>query len=86
MLLRTLPEHYTSDSVFTWFALMTPEAMKDNLSKLGIAEQYSFDRPGVAPKPHVVESFTGIKAILEDIETFVAPYPARAKDIMGGKG
>jgi len=86
VLLRTLPDHYTADSTFTWFALMTPGDMQKNLTKLGIAEKYTYERPGVVPPTHVVESFTAIKAILNDNTSFSSPYATRAKDVMEGKG
>ncbi|KIJ55788.1 hypothetical protein M422DRAFT_152180 [Sphaerobolus stellatus SS14] len=86
LFLRTLPEHFTDDSVFTWFPLMTPEAMKENLSKLGVSEKYSFERPGVAPKVQVVESFTAIKDILDNNASFTTPYTSRAKDVIESRG
>ncbi|KAF8519048.1 linoleate diol synthase [Hysterangium stoloniferum] len=81
LLLRTLPHDYTENSTFTWFPLMTPEAMEKNLTKLGIADKYSFDRPGRAPGPHIVESYAAVNSIVRDRATFHTPYVPRVQQI-----
>ncbi|KAF8512919.1 linoleate diol synthase [Gautieria morchelliformis] len=86
LLLRTLPAHYTYDSVYTWFALMTPEAMKTNLTKLGVAEKYTFSRPDRSEHPHVVNTFSGVSSVLKDRVSFRASYVGRAKEIIPGRG
>ncbi|KIM34230.1 hypothetical protein M408DRAFT_59813 [Serendipita vermifera MAFF 305830] len=45
LLLRTLPEHYPSNSVYTWFSMLTPDVMQTNLTRLGKAKHYTFERP-----------------------------------------
>jgi hypothetical protein len=82
VLLRTLPNHYTANSTFTWFALMTPEAMQDNLTKLGIVKSYSFERPGQTYDPIMVNKFKAAKAILQDRVSFGATYGERAREVM----
>jgi cytochrome P450 len=86
LLLRTLPQHYTANSCFTWFALMTPEAMQDNLTKLGVAKSYAFEMPGQAHRPVVVGKFKPAQAILDDHTSFGSRFVERAKQIMQGSG
>jgi linoleate 10R-lipoxygenase len=84
--LRTLPAHYTYDSVYTWFALMDPKEMKTKLTKLKIAEKYSFTRPDRSEHAHVVNTFSGVSSILRDGAAFRASYVERAKEVIPGRG
>ncbi len=56
LLLRTLPNNYTDNSMYTWFPLMTPGAMKPHLTKLNVINKYSLERPKtVVPARNVTE-------------------------------
>ena len=52
LLLRTLPRHYSEDSVYTYFAFMTPDAMQKNLNKLGVLKHYDLNRPQPQMRTH----------------------------------
>ncbi|KAH6915985.1 heme peroxidase [Coprinopsis sp. MPI-PUGE-AT-0042] len=39
LLLRTLPQDYSENSVYTFFAMMTPDSMKTNLTKINKMDQ-----------------------------------------------
>ncbi|KAF8496603.1 hypothetical protein BU17DRAFT_103421 [Hysterangium stoloniferum] len=60
---------------------MTPEAMEKNLTKLGIADKYSFERPGRAPGPHIVESYAAVNLIVRDRAMFHTPYVPHVQQI-----
>ncbi|KAG8794414.1 hypothetical protein FRC17_008302, partial [Serendipita sp. 399] len=87
LLLRTLPEHYPADSVWTWFSMLTPETMRDNLVRLGKAEKYSFDRP--SPKS-VVTPVEDAAAVLDLTSRggrgLRSTYATKAREIIEGGG
>lgn len=47
VLMRTLPNHFPEDSVYTWFPMTTPAEMKKALA--ANPEGWSFDRPAIPP-------------------------------------
>ena len=79
LLLRTLGTQYTSNSVYTWFPLHTPDAMKVFLAKLqkdnvqsvtsfpgeGL---YGFEKPSNAPKLVIQKSYEVVRVVLENSE------------------
>jgi len=83
LLLRTLPRDYSEDSVYTYFAFMTPDAMQKNLDKLGVLKQYGLQRP--QHQMQQIHHFThnrDIVQILENPADFGTPYPERASRIL----
>ncbi|GLB41915.1 putative animal haem peroxidase [Lyophyllum shimeji] len=86
LLLRTLPDHYTENSVYTFFPLMTPDAMKTHLKKLKVLDQYDLNRPASRMKVQTVSSYPQVADILKNNETFTTPYAARATRVISGKG
>ncbi|KAL0953741.1 hypothetical protein HGRIS_004930 [Hohenbuehelia grisea] len=83
---RTLPSHYTKNSVYTFFPLMTPESMKKYLGDLNVADKYDIARPGIEPKPAVTKAYTEVGQILKNKEGFSTPYAAQAAQVVHGKG
>lgn len=85
LLLRTLPNHFTENSTYTFFPMMTPEAMKLVLTKLNLLDQYDLSRP--KPKSPVVkiEGSIRVESILKD-NNFTKPYADRAARVIKGKG
>jgi linoleate 10R-lipoxygenase len=83
--MRALPNHYTADSTYTWFPLMTPEAMQGVLTKLGDAQVYSLKRPLEATDAVVVSEYREAKQVLED-EKFGPLWTGRAEKVIRGKG
>ncbi|MCV2423659.1 hypothetical protein LNV47_24045 [Paucibacter sp. DJ4R-1] len=74
LLLRTLPRHYNYNSVHGLFPFFTPESTKENLTKLGLANLYDFNRPNEAPIPKPLNNFTAIKHVSNDITKYKVPY------------
>jgi hypothetical protein len=48
--------------------------MKGSLAGLGIAEQYTFDRPSAPPECKILNTFTGIKYVFGDPTRFKVIY------------
>jgi hypothetical protein len=65
---------------------MTPESMKENLTKLKIDHKYSFTRPDHTEHPHVVDRFSAVSSILKNRTSFYASYVERAKEVIPGRG
>lgn len=86
LFLRTLPEHFTENSVYTWFPLMTPDAMKVNLTKLNQINKYDLARPGSNATPVTVKGHSEVTQILADTAGFKQPYSKRASTVVSGKG
>ncbi|KAH8108866.1 linoleate diol synthase [Phellopilus nigrolimitatus] len=86
LFLRTLPGEYTSDSTYTWFPLMTPDAMTGYTDKLGVRERYNFDRPTAAPVTHVVSEYPLVAGMLKDTAAFRPPYANRVGAVVKGHG
>ncbi|KAG6813888.1 hypothetical protein H0H92_006295 [Tricholoma furcatifolium] len=86
LLLRNLPNNYTENSVYTFFPLMTPEAMETHLKKLKVADQYDLSRPKTQPVVEVVSSYPQVADIKKNPTVFASPYAARAARVLSGKG
>ena len=86
LFLRTLPNNFTENSVFTFFPLMTPDAMKTNLTKLDVVHQYDLARPTTKKATEVISTHATVASILKDKEGFIAPYKARVDRVLRGKG
>jgi len=74
LLTRHLPRHYPFNSVYSCFPFFTPQKMKDSLTKQGLAERYTYDRPVATPIPKVLNTFTGIKYVFNDHHRFRTMY------------
>lgn len=62
------------NSVYGCFPFFTPQKMKDSLTKQKIADRYTFTRPVATPVPKILNTFTGIKAVLNDPTKFNVAY------------
>ena len=86
LFLRNLPNHFTENSVYTFFPLMTPDSMKTNLSKLDKLDQYDLARPIPKKATVVINTHATVASILKDKEGFIAPYKSRVDRVLKGKG
>ncbi|KAI0269044.1 linoleate diol synthase [Russula aff. rugulosa BPL654] len=85
LILRGLPGEFTENSIYTWFPLQTPEAMKGFLTDLGIAGRYSLSRPGNAPVVAVARDYNDVKQILGS-DRFRPSYGDKAARVISGEG
>jgi len=66
--------------------LMTPDAMKTNLTKLDVLDQYDLARPATTKATEVINTHAIVSSILKDKEGFIAPYKSRVDRVLKGKG
>ncbi|KAH7914862.1 heme peroxidase [Hygrophoropsis aurantiaca] len=86
LFLRTLPDQFDKDSVYTWFPLMHPSAMKTNLTKLHKINGYSLELPKSTNQPITkVDGYVEVGEVLKN-DKFEAEYIGRAKEVIKGKG
>ena len=86
LFLRTLPNDYTENSVYTFFPLMTPESMKTNLTKLNLLDKYDLSRPQTRTPLKIVSDHAEVVKLLNDKESTSKPYAARVARVIKGKG
>ncbi|KAG6844776.1 hypothetical protein H0H87_003894 [Tephrocybe sp. NHM501043] len=86
LLLRNLANNYTENSVYTFFPLMTPDAMETHLKKLKLLDQYDLSRPKNQPSLTTVNSYPQVGDILNDRTAFTSSYAQRAVRVLKGKG
>lgn len=70
LFLRAFPRHFKANSVYAHFPLVVPSANKAILTKLGIAGQYSWDKPEVIPPLTLVTSYAAAKTVLDNQADF----------------
>lgn len=70
MLLRAFPNHIGSDSVYAHFPLVVPSENEAIHKKLGINENYTYDRPTYVPTPTFIGSYKACRSILENKADF----------------
>ncbi|KAJ3493551.1 hypothetical protein NLJ89_g10993 [Agrocybe chaxingu] len=86
LFLRTLPDHFTENSTYTFFPLMTPESMEVILKNLEVADQYDLSRPKYKSAPVFVEGYSRVSAVLKNKEGFTTPYKTRVDRVIQGPG
>ncbi|KAG2138289.1 heme peroxidase [Suillus clintonianus] len=86
LLLRTLPNDYTADSIYTWFPFMHPERMEGYLKDLDKLDGYSLARPKPRGPCTNVTNYVEVGQVLLSTTKFVPEYIERAAEIIKGKG
>jgi hypothetical protein len=62
------------NSTYGVFPFFTPSKMKESLTRLGLAERYTFDRPVPTPRPVILHDFTAINVAFNDPVRFKSAY------------
>ncbi|PGH27261.1 hypothetical protein AJ80_00971 [Polytolypa hystricis UAMH7299] len=70
LFLRAFPNHFKQDSVYAHFPFVVPSENKEILSKLGIEDKYSFEKPVRHGHPTMINSHLACKSILENQTDF----------------
>ena len=86
LLLRTLPNDYTVDSIYTWFPFVHPESMEGFLKNLDKLDGYSLERPKPRVPPTIVNNYVDVAKVLHSPDKFVPEYVDRAALVIQGKG
>ncbi|GJN92760.1 hypothetical protein Rhopal_005798-T1 [Rhodotorula paludigena] len=74
LLIRNLPRSYKYNSVHALFPFSTPETMRKILTKNGVVDKYSFERPAPVPPIHSVSTYKACLGVLADPTTFGTIY------------
>ncbi|GJE90952.1 linoleate diol synthase and cytochrome P450 domain-containing protein [Phanerochaete sordida] len=85
LFMRTLPNHYNADSTYTWFPLMTPQAMEKVLKGLGDIDLYNMQRPSAGEDVLDLAEYRDAAQVLGG-GAFVPLTEGRAADVIRGKG
>lgn len=86
LLLRTLPNDYTVDSIYTWFPFIHPESMEDFLKNLGKLDEYSLERPKPRGPCTTVNNYVEVGQVLFSTNKFTLECVERAAEVIKGKG
>lgn len=85
--MRHLPRHYPGNSVYSLYPFFTPSVTRQNLTRLGIFDQYTdYDgkRPTPQPVPRIVDTVAGIQYVLKNPKKYSNPYTKDMATITGG--
>ncbi|KAF7309764.1 Heme peroxidase [Mycena indigotica] len=82
---RTLPDGFTENSTYAFFPLMTPTAMKANLTKLHLLDGYDMARPKDERPVQIVSDYETVAEVLKNTK-FVSTYATRSARFIKGKG
>ena len=83
---RTLPNEFTDNSVYSWFPLMTPQAMDEILTKVGGKDKYDFVRPGSSDGVRKFKEYGEVSGILANKDKFRHAFLHRVSSIIHGPG
>ncbi|KAI3616961.1 heme peroxidase [Moniliophthora roreri] len=84
LLSRHLPRHYPYNSVYTCFPYFTPKKMHESLTRLQLADKYTFERPKPAPVVKVLNTMQAIKYVFSKPTEYPVVYDM--KGLGGGYG
>ena len=88
LFMRALPDCFKADSTYTWFPLMTPDAMKIVLEHQGDAGKYDLSRPGLKTGVEgqvVLEGYGEVAQVLGS-DRFGGDVSKRAGKVVEGHG
>jgi hypothetical protein len=86
ILMRTLPEHYTFNSVYALFPFLVPQKMKEHLTDMNIVDLYDCERPKESREVVSVNSYAAVRAVLSDSRTYPGTYVEHMKHLTDGYG
>ncbi|KAF9454341.1 linoleate diol synthase [Macrolepiota fuliginosa MF-IS2] len=86
LFLRTLPNNYSENSVYTFFPFMTPDSMKTNLTKLNVLDHYDVNKPVPQQQAVTFTDYNAVVQILKSDEDFELPYREHTSRIIKGTG
>lgn len=84
--MRTLPEYYPADNVYTWFPLMRPDKMAGFLKEIGDLELYDTSKPQLVKTALGVDEYQYAGQVLGNEESFRSISSSRATRVIQGKG
>ncbi|KAG8881440.1 hypothetical protein FRB97_009566 [Tulasnella sp. 331] len=85
LLLRHLPNNYSSDSSYAIFPMVTPKEMNALLLQKGLSQRYSFSLPTAQQPVHVISQYAAAMAALASPE-LVSDVPNDVLEVLPGRG
>lgn len=85
LFMRALPNQFKADSTYTWFPLMTPEAMKIVLSNLGDDKLYDLSKPTTLTSDVAVTTYEDVAQVLGST-SFIGHVKQRTAKVIEGNG
>lgn len=85
LLMRAFPNFYRANSVYAMFPFVVPSKNEEILTRLGIAEDYSFTRPSFLKLPSPVLSWGGVVSVLSDKVKYKVPWGNHIRALTGHK-
>lgn len=82
LVLRSFPNHFTGNSIYAHFPLVTPSENEKILEKLGTVGQYSWVKPSYSPHPTFINSHAACMSILNNQETFKVTWGEKIEFLM----
>lgn len=73
---------FRQNSTYSLWPFFTPDHMNQSLTRQGISEKYTFDRPIAQPVPVVLKTFAAIKAVWNDPSRFKVIYEKKGYGCM----
>ena len=70
LFLRAFPQHFQPNSVYAHFPFVIPDENRAILSRFGLEDKYSFDRPSLIHPPTLVTSYAACKSTLDNQQDF----------------
>ena len=86
LFLRAFPDYFQPNSVYAHFPLHTPSKNKEILTKLGIDNEYNWDKPALIPSLTFITSYKAAKAILDNQRDFKVTWGTAIKFLMHNDG
>ncbi|KAG2157761.1 heme peroxidase [Suillus bovinus] len=86
LFLRTLPNDFSKDSIYTWFPLVHPEAMEGYLKNLKKVDEYDINKPKPTEPATTVNGYVEVGQVLRSTDKYVPEYVERAAEVLTGKG
>ena len=87
LFIRSFPNHFKFNSIYAHYPLTIPQENKKIMKNLGRLDEFSWDKPIRVPPRINVNSYNGVKAVLDNGEVFgVDPWRKGLYYLMGNPG
>lgn len=83
LVMRALPSYYRGNSVYALYPFTIPSENAKIHEKLGIKDQYSYERPSFVPVPKSVKTWRAVVGVLNNQVDFRVPWAPHTYYITG---
>ena len=86
LFLRSFPNHFKPNSIYARMPMTIPSENRKIMKKLGRESHYSWDRPGRMPERTMVQSYKGVRYVLENPKLFTSIWGPACEYLWGKLG